>query len=143
MNAAVQQALANLSLQTDERIYRFIRMPAAAVPAAAGMMAQIRDPFLALIVDPREITLVVADDELEDFRSRLRDAEISGPFRLITFDVDFGLDVVGFAALFTRILAEAGVPIMPLASYHRDHVLVPAEHFHTAWEALLRLRTAP
>lgn len=143
MNAAVQQALANLSLQTDERIYRFIRMPAAAVPAAAGMLAQIRDPFLALIVDPREITLVVADDELEDFRSRLRDAEISGPFRLITFDVDFGLDVVGFAALFTRTLAEAGVPIMPLASYHRDHVLVPAEHFHTAWEALLRLRTAP
>jgi hypothetical protein len=143
MTSTVQQALANLSLQTDERIYRFIRLPTAAVPAAAGMLAQIRDPFLALMVDSREITLVVADDEIEDFQSRLRDAEISGPFRLITFDVDFGLDVVGFAALFTRALADAGVPIMPLASYHRDHVLIPAEHFHVAWEALLRLRTAP
>lgn len=143
LSRTLQQALARLALSTDERIYRFIRLPASAVPAAAGMLAQIRDPFLALIVDAHEITLVAAEDELDDFRSRLRDAEISEPFRLISFEVEFDLEVVGFAALFTHALAEAGVPIMPFASYHRDHVLVPAAHFHTAWEALQRLRTAP
>lgn len=108
--------------------------------AAAGVLAQMREPFSALIVDKDEVTLVIADDLLEEYARRLKESEVSEPYRLITFDGALEPTLIGFIAAISKALADAGVPILPLAAFQRDHILVPAAQFEAAWSALQKLQ---
>ncbi|MBI5958897.1 MAG: ACT domain-containing protein, partial [Chloroflexi bacterium] len=57
-------------------------------------------------------------------------------YRLITFDLPLDLNLLGFMALVSRILADAQVPILALSAFERDHLLIPSDRFQTAWDAL-------
>jgi hypothetical protein len=141
MDARLDGIFTSMTLYSDDVVYALIKLPARAVTAAAGVLAESGDPFAALIVDKNELTLVLADDELEEFAKRLPGytrAETS--YRLITFDIELPPDLTGFMARISTALAEAGVPILPLAAYSRDHILVPAEQYDTTINALEALR---
>lgn len=124
------------TLYTDEKTYTFIKLPASAVTAAAGVVAEIAAPFSALIVDKDEVSLLIDVEMWEDFQKRLPGAQAEGEFRLITFETVLEFDVTGFMALVSGILAAQGVPILSFAAFSRDHVFVPADKFAIAWDVL-------
>lgn len=101
--------------------------------------------FRALIIDDLEATLFVAKSAWE--RAGITGettADASASYsvtevRLLTFPAALPPDLVGFLATVAVALADAGVPILPLAANRRDHVFVPADTVKTAEEALLRL----
>jgi hypothetical protein len=137
----IEQALAEAKLYTDGKYYLLVKLPANAITPAASVMAELGEPFSAMIVDKDEITLVIPADAWNVFTARLLGATISEiQYRLITFDIPLDLALVGFMARISRALAEAGVPIMVYAAFSRDHLLVPAEHFEKAWATLERLK---
>jgi hypothetical protein len=141
MSTSAATVLKETSILVDNGAYVIVRLPAGAVTAAAGALAQTRDPFCALMVDGYEVTLILDEDAFAEVRSRLKGAEISPRFRLITFTTPMGFEVVGFMALISRALADAGVPIMAVSAFTRDHVLVPEPHLEQAIAALERLRS--
>jgi hypothetical protein len=134
MNPA--EALAKATLYTDNEIYSLIHLPARAIIAAAGVLAEVGTAYSTLIADKDEVTLILPRAAWEEFSSRLPDSRAGIDYRLITIDLVFDLEFVGFLAYLSRILAEAGVPIMAYSSFERDHLLVPADRFNTAMEAL-------
>lgn len=137
----VQQALERAKLYTDEIEYSLVHLPPNGILAAAGVLAQIGEPFSALIVDKDEVTLVIPADLVAEFSGRLRDHHLGTfPYRLITFDAELEPTLTGFIARVADVLARAGVPILPLAAFSRDHVLVPADKFAVAWDALQKLQ---
>jgi hypothetical protein len=141
MNADAKSAVQAMKLHTDGESYRFIRLPTGRATVAAGALAEIAEPFLVLMVDKDEITLVLPDSVINDYAKRLGEYTLSASvYRLITFDLELEHDLIGFTALVSAALAAARVPIMPLAAFSRDHLLVPAEHFETAWGALEKLK---
>jgi hypothetical protein len=141
MVQTVEQALQQAQLYTDETLYRIIHLPPNAITVAAGILAQVGEPFASVIVDKDEVTLIIPADAMAEFASRLRHHHISGsPYRLITFDLELEPTLTGFLAKVSAVLAEANVPIMPLAAFSRDHILVPAERFEAAWSALRKLQ---
>ncbi|PJF40548.1 MAG: hypothetical protein CUN55_12605 [Phototrophicales bacterium] len=123
-------------LYSDGILYTMVTLPSSGVLAAVALLAEIRDPFLACIVDKDEVTLVLPMMAWEDFSKRLPGARQEGSFRLITFDMPLDFDVVGFMAHISAILANASISIMALAAFSRDHILVPADEFETAWNTL-------
>lgn len=123
-------------LYTDENIYTFVKLPARAVTAAAGVVAEVAAPFSALIVDKDEVSLLIDVNMWEDFRNRLPGAQAEGEFRLITFETVLEFDVTGFMALVSGILAAQGISILSFAAFSRDHLLVPADRFEKAWNVL-------
>jgi len=131
-----RQALASAVLYVDGLDYALIHLPAPAITAAAGVLAEIGEPFSALIVDKDEVTLVLPDEDWQDFKARLPDHHAAGPFRLITFDLPLALDLVGFLALVSRALADAGVTVLAFSAFERDHLLVPASQLEQAIAAL-------
>jgi hypothetical protein len=144
MTTSAHDAIQQMTLYTDEELYRFVRLPAQRVTAAAGVLAEIGAPFAALIVDKDEVSLFLTDADLTDFAKRLGDTSVSAhTYRLITFDLVLEEGMVGFMARISRALADADVSIMPFAAFSRDHVLVPAEQFDAAWAALQALRATP
>ena len=57
MAQTVEQALQQAKLYTDDTLYSLIHLPPNGIMAAAGVLAQIGEPFGALIADKDEVTL--------------------------------------------------------------------------------------
>jgi hypothetical protein len=85
--------------------------------------------------------LVLPQEAWQEFAHRLPDHRMADAYRLITFDLPLDPALIGFMALVSRILAEAGVSILALSAFERDHVLVPAAQFQAAWDALRMAQT--
>jgi len=140
MTQTVEQAVKEAKLYTDNKAYVLLCFHPHAITVAASVIAELSEPFSALIVDKDEVTLVIPADSVGAFASRLRDYRVSdSQFSLITFDVALDPNLTGFMARISQKLAEANVIIMPFAAYTRDHILVPVEHFEKAWAALTKL----
>lgn len=139
--ATKAEILASATFYTDNEPYLVIQLPSAAITVAASIIAEISDPFCALVVDKDEVTLVVPHEALDEFAKRLRGHEVmASRYRLITIDVVLPPDLIGFMAKISAALAEVGVPIFPYAAYSRDHLLVPENQFEAAMAALQELK---
>jgi hypothetical protein len=143
MAQTVEQALATARLYSDERLYKMVHLPAGAVLAAAGVLAEIGEPFSALIVDKDEVTLVITADDLQEYTRRLPGHVASyDDYRLITFDIELEPTLVGFMARISAALAQAQLTILPIAAFNRDHLLVPSGQFDQAMVVLRNLQSA-
>ncbi len=142
MAQTVTQVLQQAKLYTDDTLYSLIRLPPNGIMAAAGVLAQVGEPFAALIADKDEVTLVIPADLVAEFANRLRDHRVAETsYRLITFDLELDPTLTGFIARVAEVLAAVNVPILPFAAFSRDHLLVPSDRFDAAWAALQKLQT--
>jgi uncharacterized protein len=105
----------------------------------ARLLPGVTAPFTQLVVEPELITLVLPEDEWRSLSPAFRGARVQRPFRVISFDLDLPDDLVGFLAEIARALAGAGVPILAICGFARDHVLVREEHLDTALAAIQSL----
>ena len=92
-------------------------------------------PFM-IFRDPHEVTLLLDDIDLGTMQHALRAARVERGFRLLTFDTVMDFSVVGFLASVAEILTEAGVSIVALSSFSRDHILVKQDDLARALKAL-------
>jgi len=138
----IESVLAQGQFILDVGVYRVIRLPARAIIAAAGVIAQMGEPFAALILDAHEVTLVMDDEDYEEFKGRLVGHTVgTATYRLITLDLPLESTLTGLMARLAQTLADVGVPIFPYAAFSRDHILVPTEKAQAALTALNRLKT--
>jgi len=92
-------------------------------------------PFM-IFRDNREVTLLVDQIDFKTIRHAIRDAKTQGNFRLLTFNIELDFNVVGFLAEVSRILAEAGISIVALSAFSRDHLLIKQEDLPKALKVL-------
>ena len=115
---------ATLSPVMAEPVYVYCSFPDFALPAGLSALCTMRE---------REgLTAIVEREDAERIGlSHTFDA------RLITLSVHSSLDAVGFIAVISRKLADAGIPCNVIAGYCHDHILVPLQRADDAM-ALLR-----
>jgi hypothetical protein len=138
MDFTPPDALRGAQWYLDAQRYVAARLAPDAVTAAAAILAEQDRPFHALIVDKDEVTLIAPLDLLEITAQRFASITRSGlVYRLITLDTELPPEAVGILATLTRSLAQAGIPILALSAFSRDHLFVPEDR---ADEALSLLR---
>jgi uncharacterized protein len=93
-------------------------------------------PFM-IFKDRFETTLLLDEIDFGTLRHAIRDAKVEKGFRLLTFDIELDFSVVGFLAFVSQVLAEAGISIVALSAFSRDHLLIKQEDLA---KALLVLR---
>jgi uncharacterized protein len=93
----------------------------------AGAMVVIRDPY--------ETTCVVDEAKLR----KTRNLGVDGGWKLITFDMVLPFNLVGFFAQISGTLADAGVSLLAISAYSRDHVLVKSKDLDKAVKSLEKL----
>ncbi|HSB60485.1 MAG TPA: ACT domain-containing protein, partial [Vicinamibacteria bacterium] len=113
-----------------------VSLPADAAPEAAALVAASRGRFAALLLERDEASLTVADSVWARSPLRPRARAEAGPWRVLTFDLDLDLDVVGYLAPAAARLAEAGVSIVPHCGFLKDHLLVREADLERARAAL-------
>lgn len=92
-------------------------------------------PFM-IFSDKFEVTLLLDEVDFSTIRHAVRDARREGNFRLLTFDITLDFTVVGFLAELARILAEAGISIVALSAFSRDHLLIKQDDLAKALKVL-------
>lgn len=92
-------------------------------------------PFM-ILRDAREVTLLIDEIDYGTIRYAIRSAKIEGGFRLVTFNIELGWNVVGYFALISDILARAEIPIGAVSAFSRDHLLIKQEHLAKALKVL-------
>ena len=146
MTQTIEQVLTQAKFYTDGQDYALIQLPSRVIMLAAGILAEVADPFTVLIVDKDEITLMIPDELVVEFEKRLSrvpEHKISDiKYRLITIDLELEPDLVGFMARIATTLAQANVTILPIAAFSRDHLLVPSTQAETALKALEDLKAS-
>ncbi len=141
MTQTARQALAAATFECDGKTYRLLRLPPNATTAAAGVVAEVGAPFCAMVVDSKEVSLILPAEAVEGFRSRLPDVDIAaGICKLVTVNVVMEPELTGLVAAVSKALADAGVAVLPFASFSRDHFLVMADQVDKALAALRDLQ---
>ena len=140
MPQTVKEALSAATFLPAAERNRLVKLAPRAITVAAGVIAEIGQPFCALIVDRDEVTLMIPDDAVVDFAKRLREHELGETYRLITVDAELAPDLIGFMAVLSQALADAHVGVFPYAAYTRDHIMVPELQLTLALEALEQLK---
>ncbi len=135
----LRHIVAETRLFSDGQSYIIAHLPLTQYTEAVRVIAKLDHPFVALVRDKDEVTLVVSQAAWDVAAPALEVVEVSSAYRLITFDLPMELALVGYMAVISATVAEAGVSIFPMASFSRDHILVNAEDFDAAWEALRQL----
>jgi hypothetical protein len=80
-------------------------------------------PFM-IFKDRWEVTLLLDETDFETMRVGLREARIERGFRLLSFDIELDFSVVGFLAFVSQKLSLAGVSIVAVSAFSRDHLLI-------------------
>ncbi len=142
MPQTISQVMQQASFYSDAQPYHLIALPTGAVLAAAGVVAEIGEPFCALIVDKDEVTLLVPQEAWADLQHRLPGASLSPvSYRLITVDAILEPTLIGFMAYVSKALADAAISILAFAAYNRDHFFVPESQFDLALSIFEQLKS--
>ena len=132
----LRRALAAMTLYSDGRPYAVVSLPRDQMRPATILFGGLADPFAAMIVDKDEITIVMHEVDWSLAGRGLPGMRVENGYRLITFDLVLDLSVTGFMSAVSRVLADAGIPILPIAAYSRDHLFVPGGDFERAYKIL-------
>ena len=85
---------------------------------------------IVTIQDKNEITVVIDQEKLEAHKEDL--IEIDKDWKIITFDMLLPIDMVGWIAKVSNILAEEGISILILSAYSTNHVLMQTSDLEKA-----------
>lgn len=114
-------ARARVVVQPDPLVW--VSLP----PSERGVLQRRAERFhspFCLTFAPHEVSLVCREVEWDQAGKGLRARRVERGFRMITLDVELDLDVVGYLRVVTDRLAQAGVPVSVVSTFHRDHLLV-------------------
>ena len=108
-------------------------------PVALRLVAGLTGRLWQLTVEPEVVTLVLEESDWRAISPAFPRARVERPYRLISFEADLPPDLVGFLALLSGALAEAGVPLLALCGFTRDHLLVREADLSRAEAAIAAL----
>jgi uncharacterized protein len=106
---------------------------------ALRLLPGVAGSFWQLIVEPDMVTLVLAEGEWRVISHAFPHARVERGYRAISFDLDLPSGLVGFMAAASGAMAAAGVPLLAVCGYTKDHLLVREQHLDAALEAIAAL----
>ena len=94
----------------------------------------------AVICDGDEITVVIDQSRIvKQHIIEVDSIEVDSDWRMLTFQIVLPLDLVGFLAEVSRVLADRGVSILALSAYSTDHILVKEKDIGEAVNGLVEM----
>lgn len=103
-------------------------------------VVQLQPPPLCVVVEPDGATVFLPDAELPALQAAVTVAEHDGPWALFGLYAAFDFSVYGYLARVCAALAAHDIPVLSLATFRRDFILVPgprADEAERALEALV------
>ena len=138
MSLEAKQILSKARVSVTPGFYSLISLRKEAWHALLAdpqLSPRMTSPFM-ILMDQWEVTLLLDETDVRNIRPGLGDARVQNDFRLLSLDLPLGFEEVGIMAELSGALASAGVPILAVSAFTRDHLLIKQEHLAKALVAL-------
>lgn len=137
---AMFDALQKLFLQTRVRRREEPYVVARLQPGTPlDRVVQLQPPPLCLTVEPQGTTVFLPEAELPALQDTVNVAEHDGPWTVFGLYAPFDFGVTGYLARVCDALAALQIPVLSLATYRSDFILVPGARADDAERALSSL----
>jgi len=93
-------------------------------------------PFFSITFESHEVSVVAKTQEWVKTQKYFSAFIEESPFRVITFDTVLDLNIIGFMAVIASNLALIAVPIYPVSTFLRDHIVVKKKDTQKAVDSL-------
>jgi len=127
LSVELKNLLARTSLAVFPEDFVVVYLPVniKAIPGEWFLPATTR--FAVVIQEPKVITMVVPKSKWLRMQSMFENykVEVSGPFKVICFDVKLSMVATGYMAAIGSVLTESNLSSIPISSFKHDHILVP------------------
>jgi hypothetical protein len=125
LSADLKKLLTRTSLVVFPEDYVIVYLPIGiqAIPGEWFRPATTR--FAAVIQEPKLITMVIPRQKWLRMQNMFEKYDVSGPYKVISFDVKLSLVATGYMAAFGSVLREAKISALPISSFKHDHIIVP------------------
>lgn len=130
--------LGRTALRLDPRAFTIASVSPSYEKSVRLTLSELHAPFFIQFL-PDELSIVLAEDEWAHVRSKFPSAKEETGYRLITLDAALDWQVTGYLAAVTAAMAEEGIPVGVLSSFHHDHLLVRGDRLENTVAALQRL----
>ena len=125
LSADLQKLLTRTRLVVFPEDYVIVHLPIGvkAIPGEWFRPATTR--FAAVIQEPKLITMVVPRQKWLRMQNMFERYDVSGPYKVICFDVKLSLVTPGYMAAIGSVLREHKISALPISSFKHDHIIVP------------------
>ena len=117
---------ANMKAVLREEVFVFVTIANGRIPD--GLTPQMQ------FCEPQGMTLIITKEQAEGHHLHYDFAS-----HMITLDIHSSLEAVGFMAHISGKLAEAGIPVNPVAGFYHDHLFVPVDKSKQAMMVLAQI----
>ncbi len=135
MDRRIAQLLARTRVVVHQEPLVWVSLPPTERGRLQRRAHRFHSPF-CLTFAPHEVSLVCREVEWDQVGRGLRARAVQRGYRMITLDVELDPDVVGYLRVVTERLAQAGVSVSVVSTFHRDHLLVREQDVARAQTAL-------
>jgi hypothetical protein len=114
---------ANLVIFPEDYVTVYLPIGIQAIPGEWFRPATTR--FAVVIQEPKVITMIIPRRKWLRMQGMFDKYDVSGPFKVISFDIKLSLVASGYMCAIASVLTEAGISVIPISSFKSDHVIVP------------------
>jgi hypothetical protein len=130
---ALQKLFAETRVRREEAPYVVCRLQPG---TPLERVVQLQPPPLCVCVEPDGATVFLPQAELAALEAAVPVAEHDGPWTVFGLYAPFDFGVTGYLARVCDVLAAREIPVLSLATYRRDFLLVPGARADEAERAL-------
>lgn len=129
MGAEVRALWARTGIRRWPGRLALVSLPHSSLPEVARLIASVAEggralSFAGLVVEDDEASLTIDDMAWNEAAERIAHNAVAGPYVAITLELDVDLGVCGYLLPAARLLAEAGISIVPQCGYLKDHLVI-------------------
>lgn len=143
LDQKVRQLWAQTRLKVWPERYYLVSLPREALISFAEVFTQWvktdTNHFSAVVIEQDEISLTISETVWLSVANRLSYSAISSAYKVITFNINLDLAVVGYLAPAAAQLAQGGISIVPQCAYLKDHLLIRETDLEQAQAILVTL----
>jgi hypothetical protein len=129
---SLQQLFAATRVRREEIPYVICRLQPG---TPLEKVVRLQPPPLCVCVEPDGATVFLPEAELPTLQAAVPVAEHDGPWTVFGLYAPFDFGVTGYLARVCNALAARHIPVLSLATYRRDFILVPASRADEAQAA--------
>ena len=124
----------NLVVLPEDYVVVYLPVGTKTIPGEWFRPATTR--FAAVIQEPKLITMVIPRQKWLRMQSMFDKWDVSGPYKVVSFDVKLSLVALGYMATIGSVLTDSRISALPISSFKHDHIIVPKEELPRAVKVL-------
>lgn len=125
LSAELKKLLARTNLVVLPEDYVVVHLPIGIQTIPGEWFRPATTRFAVVIQEPKLITMVLPRQKWLRMQNMFGKHDVSGPYKVISFDVKLSLVATGYMAAIGSVLRESKISALPISSFKHDHIIVP------------------